>query len=165
MWSFKSASKTIITVAASIILLAGCTFRPVYEQSDARKTSISYGAPASQIEQALIEEIKFRLGEDKAGRYKISFATSASTRTINSVSSQFVRTEYEATVRSTYTLIDTQSGDQIGKAERFASAIYQGSSQNVANAQAQKDAYERAARDVARQISLLVSTAIQGNEN
>lgn len=146
-------------------MLAGCTLTPVYQDSKSGNYQISYAKPASVVEQTIIQELAFKLGRSTSPVYQITLSTSTSTRAIHGVSSpQFVRSETEATVRSKFVLKNISTDEQIAAGERFASAVYQSSSQNIANNSALADAYQRAAKDVARQIELLIIAALNEDQ-
>ena len=139
--------------------------RPLYEGREARQHSISYSSPSSEIEQTFVEELKFLLGVDNTARYALNISSSTSSQNIFKVgSSQFARSETEVTVSASFSLLDTTSNEEIAKGSRFSRALYQSSTQNIANTQAANDAQKRAAKDLARQLSLLIATAIQENE-
>lgn len=157
---FSRPKRKTIVALASMFMLAGCTLTPVYQDNTNSKYQISYTKPASVVEQTIIQDLAFKLGRSSNPAYQLSLSTSTSTRAIHGVSSQFVRSETEATVRSKYVLKNIDTDEQIAAGERFASAVYQNSSQNIANNTAVADAYQRAAKDVARQIELLIIAAL-----
>jgi len=163
---FSRSTKFFILALASILLLAGCTLSPVYTEGAAQNYAIEYSKPSSLTDQTIIQELAFKLGRSKgAPKYALVVSSSTAVRTIFSVGSTFPRQEYETTVRSTFVLTSVSTGEQMLKASRFATAIYQGSSQNIANNQAKADAYQRAAKDVARQGELLIISAINEDQS
>jgi LPS-assembly lipoprotein len=156
----KNILAKFFIIAASIFMLAACTFRPVYTEATGNNFAISYSSPKSAVELSFVEELKFRLGKSDTPQFALETNLSTSTRAIHGISSQFVRSENEATVRVSYVLTDISTGEVLKKGERSATAIYQSTSQNVANNEALDNAYKRAAKDVARQISLLVANTL-----
>lgn len=156
----KNIWAKVLGIAVSIFMLAACTFRPVYTENSGANFALSYTSPKTNIELALIEELKFRLGQSDTPLYSLETSLGTSSRAIHGISSQFVRSEYEATVRVSFVLTNIETGETLKKGERSATAIYQQNSQNVANKAALDDANKRAAKDVARQIALLVANAL-----
>ena len=161
---FSQTKRNTVFALAGIFMLAGCTLTPVYQDSKSGNYQISYAKPASVVEQTIIQELAFKLGRSTSPVYQITLSTSTSTRAIHGVSSQFVRSETEATVRSKFVLKNISTDEQIAAEERFASAVYQSSSQNIANNSALADAYQRAAKDVARQIELMIIAALNEDQ-
>lgn len=164
MLLFNRSIKYLFVALTGLIVLAGCTFSPVYDADGSNNYAIGFGKPASVVEQTIVQELAFKLGRATTPAYMVNLSTSTATRSIYGVGSQFVRTEYEATVSTSFKLIDTLTDEQVASGQRFASAIYQSSTQNVANNAALSDAYQRAAKDVAGQIELLIVAALKENK-
>jgi len=164
MLSLKALSRLVVIISVSALVLAGCTLRPVYDADPKQSFALSYSSPSSTTEQALIQQLAFKLGRSDNPVYKLSFSTSTSSRSLFAVGSQFLRSESEAKVTSTFTLIDLVSEEEVARATRFGTAIYQSNPQNVASKSAVKDANKRAALDVARQFELLIASAISEHQ-
>ncbi|MCZ4272265.1 LPS assembly lipoprotein LptE [Maritalea porphyrae] len=157
---FDRRASALILVLASTMLLAACTLRPVYEEYEGGEYALSYQNPTSPIEQTIIQDLAFKLGRSFTPDYALKLSTTTSTRSVFGVESEFTRAENEATVRTSFVLTNINTDKIIAKGERFSSAIYQSSAQEFANKTAQTDAYHRAAKDLARQLELLIVLAI-----
>lgn len=161
---FSRSTKVGSVLLAGLFLLTGCTLRPVYQDEQRGEQKVSYSAPATVTEQTIIQELAFKLGRSASPSYKLTLSATTKTRSIFGVGSEFVQSEHEATVRASFVLMSINGGEQILKGERFASAIYQANGQIGADKAAQTDAYQRAAKDVARQIELLIAKAIDEDQ-
>jgi LPS-assembly lipoprotein len=140
--------------------LAGCAFTPLYGvTSDGTRVSseLSYVA-IPEVETRLNQLIRNRListmsppgvgGED---RYVLEFVTSAGTFDLVLEQNEDVsRRLYRLNV--TYTLKDNQNGDVIHQGHSFSHVAYDRIASEFTNIQAQKNAEERAAIEVAEDI-------------
>ncbi|MGJ8528632.1 hypothetical protein [Maritalea sp.] len=165
MLLFKLVSRLVPIVLVSSLALAGCTLRPVYDGQDAGSFAVSYADPSSKIEQSIIEELRFRIGKSSSPLYEVDINASTSTRGLFSLGSSFARNETEARVTGTFILTKVETGEQVATASRFGTAVFQENTQKIAVNTARDDAYDRAAKDVARQLQLLIAQAITKDKN
>jgi len=164
MLLYNRSIKLLILALVGVFMLAGCTLRPVYDGASTTQFAIQYEKPDTKIEQVIFQELAFKLGRSSAPKYRLSLATSTSDRNMHTVGSQFPRSEQQATVKTSYVLTVIATDEKLLSGSRFSSAIYQKGNQIVANKAAQGDAYQRAAKDLARQIELLIIVAINEDQ-
>jgi hypothetical protein len=138
------------------LLLTGCSgLTPVYGEHGLtqQRFELAYSEPASRLDQIVIQDLALKLGKsdsDDAPLVTISTSPGAIGLTRTSVSKP--RTEYEAQVTVSYTLV--ADGAIIGSGSRRGTAGYATVGQVLADDAAYHDALERAARAAAETVRL-----------
>jgi LPS-assembly lipoprotein len=147
---------TLLMVAA--LVLAGCGYRPMYGSSATSPgvagslSSISIPEPTDRtgqlIRNELISSMQTGRGEDK---YMLNLTTTLADNGVildkqPSVGRQAIL------ITTTYELVDRSTGKVLTKGTTFARVPYDTVRQPFADMQAQKDATERAAREVGADI-------------
>jgi LPS-assembly lipoprotein len=147
---------TLLMVAA--LVLAGCGYRPMYGSSATSPgvagslSSISIPEPTDRtgqlIRNELISSMQTGRGEDK---YMLNLTTTLADNGVildkqPSVGRQAIL------ITTTYELVDRSTGKILTKGTTFARVPYDVVRQPFADMQAQKDATERAAREVGADI-------------
>ena len=153
---------TLLMVAA--LVLAGCGYRPMYGSSATSPgvagslSSISIPEPTDRtgqlIRNELISSMQTGRGEDK---YMLNLTTTLADNGVildkqPSVGRQAIL------ITTTYELIDRSTGKILSKGTTFARVPYDVVRQPFADMQAQKDATERAAREVGADIRTRLAT-------
>ena len=153
---------TLLMVAA--LVLAGCGYRPMYGSSATSPgvagslSSISIPEPTDRtgqlIRNELISSMQTGRGEDK---YMLNLTTTLADNGVildkqPSVGRQAIL------ITTTYELVDRSTGKILTKGTTFARVPYDVVRQPFADMQAQKDATERAAREVGADIRTRLAT-------
>ncbi len=139
----------LATLLLAPLLLAACTFAPVYGDRAAADSAynLAFESPGSRLEQIVVNELVARFGrsEDPGALFVAIKISSSSVRPgPNSVS-----------VEGLITVTDPANDDAlIFTGSRTASASFSKSSQSLANQQAANEAAERAANQLAETIRL-----------
>ena len=153
---------TLLMVAA--LVLAGCGYRPMYGSSATSPgvagslSSISIPEPTDRtgqlIRNELISSMQTGRGEDK---YMLNLTTTLADNGVildkqPSVGRQAIL------ITTSYELVDRSTGKILTKGTTFARVPYDVVRQPFADMQAQKDATERAAREVGADIRTRLAT-------
>ena len=142
-------SLRLATLLLAPLLLAACTFAPVYGDRAAADIAfnLAFETPGSRLEQIVINELVARFGrssDPEALFVTIKISSSSVRPGPNSVS-----------VDGLITITDPARGDEVVfTGTRTASASYSKSGQSLANQQAANEAAERAAHQLAETIRL-----------
>jgi LPS-assembly lipoprotein len=165
MWSPRPILRNAL-IALSVLSatgLAGCSgLTPVYGERGigAERIALRYAEPKSRHEQIIYQELALRLGRatDLASpTVRIVTTTSQRKLTMSDVDRPSV--QREAVVRATIELIGAD-GRVVMTTKRSASALYTTGSQALAASEAENEAYERAARELAETIRLTLLGAL-----
>lgn len=180
MWSFRPLR--IGTRYLSLILLAalhGCTVEPLNAAkpdnvlaSDSASATVSIilaaievAAVNERVAQQVRNELVFGLNGGQVrsgGRYKVNLTVTHSTSRLSVESSAATATSAQVRITARYLLTDKTSGKVVANDKRLALASYDRTPQSFANQRAERDAQNRAAKDVARQIRLALGQTIAG---
>ncbi len=168
--SERSIVRTLTGAALvlSLALAAGCTVRPLYSDAALQTGSLAGGetmksalasvavkAPTNRVELEVRNHLIFLLGGDggtpATPKYMVEQSVSSVT-TGAAIVQQTVDSEPTArqvTVRSVYTLKAIDTGNIIGKGDLSISSSFDVPRQEFAVLRAERDAQNRAAREVA----------------
>ena len=143
--------------------LAGCSFTPLYGSGSALDSGggFAYAEPKNRLEQIIYQELAFRLGRDTSPDAPlVTISASSSEVRVGRVSTGSVMTTYQSIVTAKAT-VDLRGAEpkRALSDSRFASALYEISSQLSANESAKEDAREKASRAVADSLRLLLAAA------
>ena len=180
MWLSKTlhhrseTARAVPLALCALIGLAGCTVEPL----NATKSMVAPGEPASvvqilaatevapastRISQQVRNELLFALNGGKPlpdGRYKISLVVTPTSTFVSIETDVQAPRAAQVQVRVDYALIDKTTGNTVSTGNRTALASYDRTPQSFANQRAERDAQNRAAKEVARQIRLAVGQTI-----
>lgn len=165
-------------VAALLMAVAGCTARPLYGDVTA-----ATGTPRSSTQQSLtsvaVKPVDDRVGQEVrnqlifllaggAGQpsnpaYTLTLRTSSRTSAaavVQATTTDLEPTSSLVTVRARYTLADA-AGNTIAAGTRNAQAAFDVSRQAFSAVRAERDAQNRAARELAEQLRLAVAQDLE----
>jgi LPS-assembly lipoprotein len=161
-----------VAVLALTVALAGCQVRPLYSagvatfSSDPSTgiTSVSINEVSNRYGQEVRNQLIFALsggaGEPASPAYKLELGISK--RIINAADIQ-TQTSGEnqptaggVVLTSNYVLSDAATGAQIAKGSRSVTASFDRSRQQFAQVRAERDAENRAARELAEVLKLVI---------
>lgn len=154
-----------MTMAFALFLLplalAGCTsFRPVYGENGigAERIALSYAKPTSRLEQIIYRDLALNLGR-AAGGPLLTVATKTNNRALTRSDVARPSQQREAVVTATIEVKDA-AGSVVYNGERSAAASYSTDGQGLADAEALRNAEERAAHALAETIRLTLIAAL-----
>lgn len=163
MW-WRSAA-----VALLALTLAGCQVRPLYLSDAAGGAfspvpdlrAIAIDPPRDRTEQVLRNELIFLFrgegGEAQDPRYGLRTILAASTDPVAVELEEDLPTAVLVTLDGTFILTDLATDETLLTGSAIATASYDFSSQRFANVRAEKDALERAARQMAENIATRIA--------
>ena len=175
MLSFRVFSALL---ALSVLtFLSACTVEPLNAaRSNSQLVNGNYNASVSQtlaateidpVSERSAQQVRNRLlfamngGElQPGGRYRVSLTVKETTQTLSVQASSLAPTSAQVRVLADYSLIDKKSGGVIATGQRRALAAYDRTPQSFSNLRAQRDAQDRAAREVAEQLRLAIAQNI-----
>ena len=165
MWSSKPLLR-IAFVALTLLgatALAGCTgLTPVYSERGigAERHALNYSKPNSRHEQIIYQELKLRLGGTaQASDPTVRISTSAINRDLTESTIRRPSEPEEAVVTAKVEVVNAD-GKIIYTATRSANAAYMIDNQALSQAEAERDAEERAAKALAETIRLTLIGAL-----
>lgn len=166
MWSSSRAfAAVLLTLSlAGATALAGCSgFRPVYGEAGigAERLAFNYAKPASRLDQVVYEELALRLGRATGPEAPtVRVATSSSVRKLTRSAVARPSEQREAVVNARIELVSPE-GKLLYSASRSATALYTAdSNQALAAGEAEIEALERAARELAETVRLTLLGAL-----
>ncbi len=163
--------------SVTALSLSACTVEPLYgSRPDSQLVKGNYDSSTAQIlastdvdpvNDRTSQQVRNRLlfamngGElQPGGKYRISLSVSETTQTLSVQTSSLAPTSAQVRVLAKYSLIEKSSGSVVASGERRALAAYDRTPQSFANQRAQRDAQNRAAREVAEQLRLAIAQKI-----
>jgi hypothetical protein len=164
-WSSGIRLLAVLAVTAVLPALSACSgFRPVYGESfaTAGRYSFDYAEPGSRLDQVIYTELRLRLGpeSDAINAIDVAVSATASSRAITRTAVTKPAATHEMTV-SASVVATGPDGAVVFTGTRTAGALYTTSGQALADAAAQTDASERAARALADTIRLAIIGALE----
>jgi hypothetical protein len=143
--------------------LAGCSgMTPVYGERGlgAERIALRYADPDNRLEQIIYQDLALRLGRaGDAASPTVRIETSSFTRDLTRSSVSRPAEQREAVVSATVELVDV-SGQVVFTTKRSAAALYSTDRQALASSEAEAEALERAARELAETIRLTLLGAL-----
>ena len=163
--------RTGVRAFVAIVLagaLAGCTVQPLYAPSagggnvPATMARVKVDPVKDRVAQQVRNDVIFRMTGGKAVndplyRMKLTVTSRESGLGITNVDASPV---YSVQVAATYEIFDMSTGESLTRATARASASYNRSNQEFANSRARIDAENRAAAEVAEQISARIAITV-----
>jgi LPS-assembly lipoprotein len=150
---------------ASVLLLAGCGFTPLYATPDLGSglAAVEVTTPEGRAGALLREQLDDALGR-RAGltpAYRLDVALSE-LRYPRGVRVDNVATRYEYVLTAAYTLSPTTAGEPLKTGKVRVELSYDSADQPYASVIAQQDAQARAAQEAARRIHLELAAFLAG---
>jgi hypothetical protein len=144
--------------------LAGCSsFTPVYGWNGVgtERLAFQYAEPKSRLDQIIYQELVLRFGRTTdPSSPTVRITTTSSNRKLTRSGVARPAEQREAVVTATIELIDA-AGKVAMKTTRSASALYTSDGfQALAASEAEREAYERAARELAETVRLTLLGAL-----
>lgn len=153
-----------LAIAAAV--LAGCQVGPLYAQRTATGSSVAAAlaqvdveAPATRAEQVFRNELVFGLGDSAGGDYSLAYELRLAAVPIAVQEFEGTPTYYTLRASLPFTLTDA-SGAVVLAGTEAADASFDRSSQVFANVRAERDAEDRVAAQLARQLRSRLSAAL-----
>lgn len=175
MWSSRPVSAT--TTALALLALSACTIEPLNASRpdkqlarsnfDASTAQILAATEVAVVDTRVAQQIRNRLlfamnggAQQPGGKYRVRLSVKEATQTLSVQASSLAPTSAQVRVRVDYSLIDKQSGAVVATGRRQTLAAYDRTPQSFANQRSQRDAQNRAAREVAEQLRLAIAQNI-----
>ncbi|MCO5133792.1 MAG: LPS assembly lipoprotein LptE [Phyllobacteriaceae bacterium] len=167
-----------LTVLALAALLQGCQFQPLYSSdsgtvagSNLALSSISVAEVDTRVEQQARNHLIFLLSGGAAPpnpTHEVRIRVASNSRVLaarvkSGQSSQIGNTAGSVELTASYEIYDFASKQIIHRGSRFASAAYDKTSQSFASERAQRDAENRAAREVAEQLRFAIASDLSSS--
>ena len=165
MWLSKPMLRNalIALALAGATGLGGCTsFTPVYGENGigTERHALQYAEPKSRLEQIIYQELVLRFGRTTdPSSPTVRITTTNYDRKLTKSGVSRPADQREAVVTATIELIDPE-GKVAMKTTRSASALYTTDSQALAASEAERSAYEQAARELAETVRLTLLGAL-----
>lgn len=150
----SSFSRRAALALIALVALGGCSLTPVYQSASGLDPAvvdrIAYADPETRAEQIVYQALKFALGEGEGATLVLTLSTSTDTSRVSRIASDDPAEPYQLELTGRYTLVDAADPETPVLSEtRSATATFTRGPQASANAAAQTDAEERAARRLA----------------
>lgn len=164
-WSKSVLRNSMLALAlVSATTLAACSgFTPVYGERGigVEKHAFRYDKPASRLDQIIYQELVLKLGRTSDSTVPmVRVTTTSSVRGLTKTNVANPAAQNEAVVTAKIELVDAD-GNVAFTATRSASALYTADrAQALAETEAEKEAKERAARELAETVRLTLLGAL-----
>lgn len=164
-----------LLLTAAALFAAGCTVRPLYSDAPVAPGGLSTSAALASVH---VKPVKTRYGQEvrnqlifllsggnaqpssPAYEVDLSVVSARDTSAVTQTTSVNEPSAGTVTIYATYTLVDTASGKAIGSGTRQLASQYDMPRQEFASYRAQRDAEDRAAREVAELLRLAIAQDI-----
>ena len=177
MWSSDLAQvQRLIGTLGLLMFLASCTVEPLNSTSTNRLSadgssssvravmkSITVAPVDERVAQQVRNSLLFELngGQLEPGsQYQVKLKVTPASRSLAIESDSLLPTSTQVIVTVNYDLLDTSTRKSFSAGTRRAVASFDKTPQKFANERAERDAQNRAAKDVARQIRLAIGQAL-----
>lgn len=156
------AALLCLVLATTTALTACSSFTPVYGERGigTERMVFRYDKPATRLDQIIYQELVLRLGRSSDPSVPlVRVTTSSHVRDLTHTNVSRPSDQREAVVSAVIELIDAD-GNVAFTAKRSASALYAADSQALAETEAEREAKERAARELAEAVRLTLLSAL-----
>ena len=178
MWSSDMTRfRPLIGVAGLLMFLASCTVEPLNATRSSSSVSgdgvsqsvrsvmktITIDSVSDRVAQQVRNNLLFELNGGRlepGGQYNLKLKVVSGARSLAIESDSLSPTSAQVAVTVTYELIDTITKKEVSGGQRRAVASFDKTPQKFANERAERDAQNRAAKDVARQIRLAIGLSL-----
>lgn len=178
-----SHSRALAGILAGLVLTAtaGCSVQPLYGETAPLRLggeaapnsqflkSVAVSNGTTRVEQAVTNRLIFLFhsgaSQPETTRYELD--VDVSSRTLGAAGVYTGGSKLagrKAVLTAVYNLTDSQTGNVVASGKLTQSATFGATSQEFANVRAERDAQDRAARELAEFIRLDILAAINGNE-
>lgn len=177
MWSFKrplrSSYSAPLVALVALSTLAACTVEPL---RGARSTigsgvvsdnllATSVAEVNTRVAQQVRNELLFALHGGKSTvtpRYQVKLGVTATASALSIRSSSLAPTSARVVVNASYTATEIATNRVVARGTRRTFAAYDRTTQSFANERAERDAENRAAKEIAQQIRLALGQQLSG---
>lgn len=152
-----------LAVVAATSLAACSSYKPVYGDAGvmvAENGKFRFAPPQSRLDQIIYQNMLLTLGQSKSSTAPLVEITTSSASTDLTRSASDRPNDQRQAVVTALIKITSPSGAVVFNTTRSASAVYSVDSQGLANSEAQKDAEERAARELAETVRLTLISSM-----
>lgn len=178
MWSSNMTRfRPLIGTAGLMLFLASCTVEPLNATRSFNNTAddgvsqsvraimktITIDPVKERVAQQVRNNLLFELNggrQEPGGRYKLKLKVTTGARSLAIESDSLSPTSAQVAVTVNYELVDTTSQKEASGGRRRAVASFDKTPQKFANERAERDAQNRAAKDVARQIRMAIGLSL-----
>ena len=176
MWSFDMTPVFRLAGLGLLIFLASCTVEPLNATSNSRLGADGTPSSVSSIMKAItVEPVNERVAQqvrnnllfamnggrlEPGGNYKVSMVVTPVSSGLAVEGDSLSTTSAQASVQVSYKLIDIRSGKPVDAGIRKAVASFDKTPQSFANERADRDAQNRAAKEVALQLRAAIAQAL-----
>ena len=164
------------TTVAAVLLLAACTVKPLNSTSSnasleagtsaeisAIMKSIEVSPVSTRVAQQVRNQLLFDMNGGSlqpGGKYRVNLDVTSSSRSLAVETDSLSPTSSQVGVTVNYLLIESETRKTVASGKRVAVASFDKTPQQFANERAERDAQNRAAKDVARQVHLAIAQAL-----
>lgn len=182
MWFFETVRSRLpharnirwLTIAMAIVTLSACTIEPLNANRTAR-ADLAGGSVRSILAQTEVDPVTTRYAQQvrngllfefnggqlqPGGQYRVKLNVSRRVQRLAVESNSRAPTSSQVLMRVQYALIDKEAGKTIATGKRQTIAAFDRTPQSFANERAERDAENRAAVKLARQIHLAVAQTL-----
>ncbi len=178
MWSSDLPRKlSIIGSCTLLFALSACTVEPLNSSRPDSRISLGAGTQTNKavLASMTVDPVKTRVAQQvrnkllfelsggqtqPGGRYSVKLNVAVSERSLAVESDSLSPTAAQVAVTVDYVLTDKTNGRPIAGGKRRSVASFDKTPQSFANERAERDAQNRAAKDVARQLRLAIAQAV-----
>jgi len=173
LWFNHSSRSALLAglLAIAAAGMSGCTVQPLnsVESSGSVAPSELSGVDISEVNTRIGQQVRNHLifglnggGHPTGATHSLKLRVTTSTTDIAIVTTTTSPTASQVTVTTNYTLSENSSKETIATGVRQAIASFDRTNQSFANQRAQRDAENRAAKEVAEQLRLVIAATIAG---
>ncbi len=182
MWSSRPLVRSALLAVSGIsavLLLSACTVEPL--NASRTDSSLATGNVSTSTRDVLasitVNDVKTRTGqqvrnallfalnggrEPAGGQYRVNLTVTTVNQKLAVEQNTNEPTAAQVRVFAGYALVDKESGATVSSGKRNALASYDRTPQSFANERAERDAENRAAKQVAEQIYLSLASTVAG---
>ncbi|EFL89693.1 LPS assembly lipoprotein LptE [Ahrensia sp. R2A130] len=175
MWSFKRSRAPVgFTALLAVLLVAGCTVEPLR----GARTTVGSGIVSDNLLATSVAEVNTRVAQQVRNellfalhggnnnvppRYQVKLGVTATASALSIQSSSLAPTSARVVVSASYTATEIATNRVVAQGNRRTFAAYDRTTQSFANERAERDAENRAAKEVAEQIRLALGQQLSGS--
>ncbi len=174
MWCFDRTVHRLVVIVAfvAVAAISGCQFQPLYGsasiggQSGVDLSTITIGPVSTREAQQVRNHLLFLFiggGAAPPATHELNLRVTSSIANLAVQTSAKDTTAARVTITASYMLSKIEGGDTIARGSRNAFAAFDRTTQDFANLRAEREAQDRAAREVAEQIRLAIAAEMSRN--
>lgn len=180
MWSFRPSQSVITSLSIlGLMAVSACTVEPLHaSRPDSQIASGQIGTSTRDILAATkVDPVNTRVAQqvrnallfsmnggrlNPGGQYSLSLNIVSASSNLSINNDSLAPTSARVTITANYKLRDVSTRQIVAAGRRSSFAAYDRTPQSFANERAQRDAENRAAKEVAQQLRLAVAQNIAG---